>query len=102
MERVYHACESQLLINNILRQDIRTISVLFQSASGVFQQFKVSPVWFISPNKKDKSVSVFMEKTTKDVPQGAIEVVPADGDGGDFPVIAGGPGVLPPYALILE
>jgi hypothetical protein len=43
------------------------------------QQFKVSPVWDISPDEKDKSMPVFMEKTAEDIPQRAIKIVPAAG-----------------------
>jgi hypothetical protein len=38
------------------------------------QEFKVSPIGFISPDEKDKSGSVFMEKTTEDVPQRTKEI----------------------------
>jgi hypothetical protein len=36
------------------------------SSGRIAQEFKVSPIWFISPNEKDKSGPVFMEKTTED------------------------------------
>ncbi|MDR2258166.1 MAG: hypothetical protein LBE14_03335, partial [Treponema sp.] len=39
------------------------------------QEFKVSPIGFISPDEKDKSGPVFMEKTTEDVPQRTKEIV---------------------------
>jgi hypothetical protein len=39
------------------------------------QEFKVSPIEFITPNEKDKSGPVFMEKTTEDVPQRTKKIV---------------------------
>ncbi|MDR2246117.1 MAG: hypothetical protein LBE17_05505 [Treponema sp.] len=39
------------------------------------QEFKGSPIGFISPNEKDKSGPVFMEKTTENVPQRTKEIV---------------------------
>jgi hypothetical protein len=37
-------------------------------STGVYQEFKVSPIGFISPDEQDESLPVFMQKTTKGVP----------------------------------
>jgi hypothetical protein len=39
------------------------------------QQFKVSPIGLISPDEKDKSGPVFMEKAAEDIPQRIKEII---------------------------
>jgi hypothetical protein len=51
------------------------------------QQFKLSPVWDISPDEKDKSKPVLMEKPAEDIPQSAMKIVPASGPFTGRPVI---------------
>ncbi|MDR2803244.1 MAG: hypothetical protein LBB22_03015, partial [Treponema sp.] len=46
-----------------------------QAAALPAQEFKVSPIWFISPDEKDKGVPVFMEKTTEYLSQRTKEIV---------------------------
>jgi hypothetical protein len=48
---------------------------MLQWGQGGGQQFKVSPIGFISPDEKDKSGPVFMEKAAEDIPQRTKEIV---------------------------
>jgi hypothetical protein len=50
------------------------------------QEFKVSPIRFISPDEKNKGGPVFMEKTTEDISQRTKEIVLTSRPGPGCPV----------------
>jgi hypothetical protein len=47
----------------------------FRKVNTAAQQFKVSSIGFISPDEKDKSGPVFLEKAAEDIPQRTKEIV---------------------------